>query len=60
MKNINKITQINIVIANRVLKHHYEEDMAEDLLSIERMFENDDFSGLDSIYQKYFIPCKTS
>jgi len=56
MKNINKIAQINIVITNRVLRRQYDRDMAEDLLSIENMFENDDFTGLDEIYIKYFIP----
>jgi hypothetical protein len=56
MKNINKIAQINIVITNRVLRHQYDREMAEDLLSIEFMFENDDFTGLDEIYKKYFVP----
>ena len=56
MKNINKIAQINIVITNRVLRRQYDRDMAEDLLSIEYMFENNDFTGLDEIYKKYFIP----
>jgi hypothetical protein len=58
MKNINKIAQINIVIANRVLRRRYDRDMAEDLLTIEFMFENNDFTGLDEIYRKYFIPQK--
>jgi hypothetical protein len=56
MKDINKIAQINIVIANRVLRRQYDRHMAEDLLSIEYMFQNNDFNGLDQIYQKYFIP----
>ncbi|UCF65023.1 MAG: hypothetical protein JSW33_04105 [bacterium] len=56
MKNLNKITLINIYIANRVLKNQFEKGMAEDLQAIEKMFENNNFSGLDDIYQKYFIP----
>jgi len=60
MKNLNKITLINIYIANRVLKNQFEKGMAEDLQAIEVMFENNDFSGLDDIYQKYFIPRRTN
>ena len=56
MKNLNKITLINIYITNRVLRNHFEKGMAEDLQSIEAMFENNDFSELDNIYKKYFIP----
>ncbi len=47
---------INIYIANRVLHNHFDRGMAEDLLAIEAMFETNDFSGLDDIYRKYFIP----
>jgi len=56
MKDLNKITLINIYIANRVLKNQFEKGMAEDLQAIEHMFENNNFSGLDDIYNKYFIP----
>ena len=56
MKNLNKITLINIYIANRVLKNKFEKGMAEDLQAIDLMFGKDDFSDLDEIYQKYFIP----
>lgn len=56
MKNLNKITAINIYITNRVLRNQFENGMAEDLQSIEAMFENNDFTGLDDIYKKYFMP----
>ena len=56
MKDLNKITLINIYIANRVLKNQFEKGMAEDLQAIEDMFDNNNFSGLDDIYNKYFIP----
>lgn len=56
MKNLNKITAINIYITNRVLRNQFEKGMAEDLQSIEAMFENNDFTGLDEIYKKYFMP----
>jgi len=54
MKDLNKIALINIYITNRVLRKKYEHGMAEDLLSIESMFEKNDFSGLDEIFHKYF------
>lgn len=54
MKDLNKIALINIYITNRVLRKKYEPGMAEDLLSIESMFEKNDFSGLDEIFHKYF------
>ena len=56
MKNLNKITAINIYITNRVLRNQFEKGMAEDLQSIEAMFEKNDFTGLDEIYKKYFMP----
>jgi len=56
MKNFNKITLINICITNRVLRNQLEKGMAEDLQSIDAMFENNDFAGLDDIHKKYFIP----
>lgn len=55
MKDLNKIALINIYITNRVLRRKYEKGMAEDLLSIEAMFEKNDFSGLDEIFNKYFV-----
>lgn len=54
MKDLNKIALINIYITNRVLRRKYEKGMAEDLLSIEAMFEKNDFTGLDEIFNKYF------
>ena len=60
MKDINKIALINIYITNRVLRKKYEKGMAEDLLSIESMFERNDFSGLDEIFNKYFSTRNTN
>lgn len=60
MKDINKIALINIYITNRVLRKKYEKGMAEDLLSIEAMFEKNDFSGLDEIFNKYFSAKKSN
>ncbi len=54
MKDLNKIALINIYITNRVLRRKYEKGMAEDLLRIEAMFEKNDFTGLDEIFNKYF------
>lgn len=56
IRDINKITQINIYISNKVLHHKFDKSMADDLKKIEEMFEKDDFSELDEIYKKYFIP----
>jgi hypothetical protein len=60
MKDINKIALINIYITNRVLRKKYEKGMAEDLLCIEAMFEKNDFSGLDDIFNKYFSARKNN
>jgi hypothetical protein len=60
MKNLNKITAINIYITNRVLRNQFEKGMAEDLQSIEAMFEKNDFTGLDDIYKKYFMPASSA
>jgi hypothetical protein len=38
------------------MRNNFEKGMAEDLQSIEEMFEKNDFSKLDDIYRKYFIP----
>jgi hypothetical protein len=56
MKDVNKIAQINIYIASKVLRNKKEKGMEEDLKKINDMFEKEDFSGLDEIYKKYFIP----
>jgi hypothetical protein len=56
MKALNKIALINIYITNRVLRHKFEKGMDEDLRTIERMFQTNNFSGLDKIYEKYFVP----
>ena len=58
MKDLNKIALINIYITHRVLRKKYEKGMAEDLLRIESMFEKNDFSGLDEIFNKYFSTSK--
>ena len=55
MKVVNKATQINIYIASMVLRNKAEKGMEEDLKAIDDMFERDDFSGLDEIYNKYFL-----
>ncbi len=55
MRVINKITQINIYIANKVLRNEYDLEMAEDLKKIDEMFEKNDFSELDEIYNKYLV-----
>ncbi len=60
MKDLNKIALINIYITNRVLRRKYEKGMAEDLLSIEAMFEKNDFTGLDEIFNKYFVIRQTT
>jgi len=59
MKDLNKIALINIYITNRVLRKKYEQGMAEDLRNIESMFEENDFSGLDEIFNKYFSAHKS-
>jgi hypothetical protein len=56
MKDVNKIAQINICIASLVLRNKKEKGMEEDLKKIDDMFEREDFTGLDEIYKKYFIP----
>ncbi len=55
MRIINKITQINICIASKVLRNEYNLEMAEDLKKIDEMFEKNDFSELDDIYSKYLV-----
>jgi len=55
MRIINKITQINIYIASKVLRNEYDLEMAEDLKKIDEMFEKNDFSELDEIYNKYLV-----
>ena len=55
MKDINKITQINIYITSKVLRNRFDQEMAEDIRTIEKMFEKNDFKELDDIYHKYFI-----
>jgi hypothetical protein len=58
MKALNKIALINIYITNRVLRRKFEKGMDEDLRAIEKMFETNNFSDLDTIYKKYFVPDK--
>lgn len=55
IKDINKITQINIFITSKVLRNRFDQEMAEDLKTIEEMFEKNDFKELNDIYRKYFI-----
>lgn len=58
MKIVNKIAQINICIASKVLRNKKDKGMEDDLKAIDDMFEQNDFTGLDEIYRKYFIPNK--